>query len=1179
MFLGDPAKKPLLKNKISPSYDKADVDLKSHETPQVAEQRPVPAKTKPEEEINVFINNKEKNEEQNFPDNIISTARYNVITFLPLNLFTQFRRLANIYFLIVVAVQFIPDVSPFSVYISIMPLAFILTVTAIKDGVEDYYRHKEDKRNNSLRVWRLSESGEFVSDVARNVVVGDILKIYRNCEVSADCICIGSSNSDGSAYINTASLDGENAPKARRSGSQINKLNASELSELQGRIICAPNTKSLDDFVGTMIFTSLRNPIETEINLEDPIPLDVSNFYYRGSYVSNVDYIHAFVLFSGTETTMMLNRKPQPFKFSTFEQVINHTVLGLILVNFMIVFILTLTGYFTDVPNSYIDPYGDLDLDSTETAFINFWVWYVIFSFMIPISLYVTVEFVKLAQAQFINWDNQMMILAEQSEDQDEVVLEEWEEQEEKNVWNHARVKNSALNEELGMVKFIFTDKTGTLTQNKMELSKCCIRGTRYRNDILDTHQTEDDLLLSELAQDAIENKTKDPHILHFFQSLLANNATIITDNKKDERGFPLLFSYGSPSPDEVAFSQGLSGLGMAFVQRRTSPETIVVSFEGDESDEIIQHEYIIRGTLEFQSSRARMTVIVEDEKERIFLYTKGADNVIERFCIPDETTEETQKHVKDFAIEGCRTLMFAYRELSREEYLDFKEKQDYVFAHVLHNRDAELENVFVQFEKDLILLGATAVNDQLQNGVPWAIQKLKEAGIVITVLTGDKEETAITIAKEANILGQDFKIVRLPQSEDEPDIETQLVQLTNLDKGQGNLGLVISGNALEEAIKVEGFYDLLETLSAIVCFRANPSQKAVVVNGAKELLEPVSLAIGDGANDVSMIQEAHVGVGIQGREGSQAALSADFVIYRFRHLVRLILTHGRYSYLRTSKTVILSFYKNITFIMPCAYFAAYSLVSTQNLYEGFIMSCFNIFFTSLTPLAVGFFEEDIPQEATVNHPLAYKQFARNPMFTLKYFLGWIGLGIFHSLFLFFIPYAIESENRGVSYENGREGGMWVFGNLIYFAAVCCTNIVMLLACSKWSWPLIIAVCIGPLAWLVICGLYQLVLMESNYAFYGSITLALQDPMMYLALPIILFLLLFPLVLLQYYQRNFNADLSAVLLEMYSKFPAIGGTTKELVDIYLSEDADTAIQMKQKNEKNDNLWRQSTHFA
>jgi len=1174
MVRKDPARTPLL-NQGEPedaaSYTKRSVGLAPDVVTSAAEDEIEFNETGVE--ISVFLNAPEKN--TGFASNVISTARYNVITFIPLNLFSQFRRIANIYFLLVVAVQFIPEVSPFSVWISALPLFFIVAVTCIKDGFEDYYRHQEDKKNNNIRVYRLDcvNEKDFIKDKARNLVVGDIIRIGRHCEVPADCIVIGCSNPDGTCYINTASLDGENAPKERRVVPQISKLSTTELCEATGETRFAPNTQHLEGFVGTLYLN----------NTDEPIPLGDKNFYYRGSFVSNVDHMIALVLFTGADTTMMLNRKPQPFKFSTFESTINNAVLGLLFAHFIICCGLTLLGQFYDVPYLYVDPYNDNDLDSAHHSFIVFWMWYVIFSYMVPISLYVTVEFVKLYQAVYINCDEDMMVYADQQDDEaDEVELDEDEEPEEVQTKLFARVKNSALNEELGMVRYIFTDKTGTLTQNKMELSKCSVCGRRFQNDVIDTHQNQDDEPLSNLVKlyvrEAIDEK-----MAHFFHAMLLNNDCIITNDKTDERGFPNSKSYSSPSPDEVAFVQALSAHGIAFINRFHGPESIQFNFRRSENV-LVTRKFMLLGQLDFTADRKRMSVIVQDnETGRYFIYVKGADSKILTMCTNSSYTQDTENHIREFAIEGCRTLAFAYRELTKAEFENFQKLYDEA-NRVIQNREEMIERAFLKFESDLELLGATAVNDQLQSGVPWSISKLKEAGIVITVLTGDKEETAITIAKEAKLLTcPNVHIIRHDRRlEYDVQVNRIVEEITQLHMKlmEGPWALVISGNALEIAVEHTNFIPLIRMLDAIVCYRANPTQKMLVVQGAKMELETCSLAIGDGANDVSMIQEAHVGVGIQGREGSQAALSADFVLYRFRHLTRLILTHGRYAYLRTSKTVIMSFYKNIAFILPCAYFAFYSLSSTQNLYEGFTMTCFNITFSALTPLAIGFFEEDIPQDATIAHPLAYRQFTRNPLFTLSYFTFWMMIGIAHSLILYFLPYLMALESYDILHL-GREGGLWVFGNVIYFLATCIVNFMMMLVCLKWSWPLILAVILGPAAWLVIAGVYNALIEVTTWDYFGSVTLMLDDPNLYFTFPFVFFVCCMPYIMYRYYQWNYRADLVSVLLEVYTDFPLLSEhySTKEVVEHFMGKEKEELSQHRISESYVTPLQRERTRFA
>jgi len=323
-----------------------------------------------------------------------------------------------------------------------------------------------------------------------------------------------------------------------------------------------------------------------------------------------------------------------------------------------------------------------------------------------------------------------------------------------------------------------------------------------------------------------------------------------------------------------------------------------------------------------------------------------------------------------------------------------------------LEAREKKIEEAFGMIEKDMTLLGCSAVEDQLQAGVPETVERLRKAGIVIMVLTGDKLETAVSIGKSSRIVFPDSKLLFL--SEDNvQSIEAVLDQIiADLQIGTSAFddkevrAMIIDGFTLELAVTQlkDKFMKVFLICKTIVCYRATPAQKALIVYTVKTDMKKMCLAIGDGANDVSMIQTAQVGVGIQGKEGAQAALTADFVLFRFRHLQRLLFVHGRYSYIRSSKVALFQFYKNTYFPIPMFWFSFFSGFTSQPLYDSFMLSLFNIVFTSLPPITVGLIEKDIPEAACMQHPEAFGIFREGYKFNLSRYGAWIALAIYHSL-------------------------------------------------------------------------------------------------------------------------------------------------------------------------------------
>jgi len=297
-----------------------------------------------------------------------------------------------------------------------------------------------------------------------------------------------------------------------------------------------------------------------------------------------------------------------------------------------------------------------------------------------------------------------------------------------------------------------------------------------------------------------------------------------------------------------------------------------------------------------------------------------------------------------------------------------------------LEDREEKIDHVSSEIEENLQLLGATAIEDKLQDGVPETIADLKRAGIKVWVLTGDKLETAIAIGYSTNLVSKDSNLiivrggdqgdqfsvsdqmldavgqffpesdiiqrvqekgfeVIIPEKSERPDMTrnpTGLSEFVGNDNGDrpGGYILVIDGvalgNALHDPFNKELLLQLAIKCEAVICCRVSPLQKALVVRLVKDGLKCMTLAIGDGANDVSMIQAADVGVGISGEEGLQAVNSSDYAIAQFRFLKRLILVHGHWSYARNGTMIVNFFYKNIICIGVLWWFQIYCAWSTQ---------------------------------------------------------------------------------------------------------------------------------------------------------------------------------------------------------------------------------------------------------
>ncbi|XP_034030686.1 phospholipid-transporting ATPase ID [Thalassophryne amazonica] len=990
----------------------------------------------PEEERRVRANNREYNEKFQYANNCIMTSKYNIITFLPVNLFEQFQEGANTYFLFLLILQLIPQISSLSWFTTIVPLALVLSITAVKDATDDYFRHKSDNHVNN-RQSQVLIRGTLQKEKWMNVRVGDIIKLENNQFVAADLLLLSGTEPHGLCYIETAELDGETNMKVRQSVSVTSELgDPNNLASFDGEVVCEPPNNKLDRFCGTLYWRDKKYTLTNQ------------NMLLRGCVLRNTEACYGLVIFAGPDTKLMQNSGHTKFKRTSIDRLMNTLVLWIFgfLVCMGVILAVGNAVWEREVGSLFQiylpwDPPVDSFLFS---AFLSFWSYVIILNTVVPISLYVSVEVIRLGHSYFINWDQRMFC---------------------SQCNTAAEARTTTLNEELGQVEYIFSDKTGTLTQNIMSFNKCSINGQTYGEvtDPLEPRQKRldftpfnpladpefcfyDDTLLESV-------KVGDTYTQEFFR-LLSLCHTVMSEEKNEGE-----LVYKAQSPDEGALVTAARNFG--FVFRSRTPGTITTTEMGRPVT------YTLLAILDFNNIRKRMSVIVRNPEGRIRLYCKGADTVLlERLHHSNqELMNITSDHLNEYAADGLRTLALAYRDLSEDEWEAWSESHRCADK-ATHCREDRLAAVYETVEQDMMLLGATAIEDKLQEGVPETIAVLSLANIKIWVLTGDKQETAVNIGYSCKMLTDDMtevfivsghtvqsvrqelrhargRMIELSQARDgrkeegmegwgeacfttnglrgeqsgndtrEGGKQLPCPPLSNLmDSISGDFALVINGHSLAHALEADMETEFVSTAcacKAVICCRVTPLQKAQVVELIKKHKKAVTLAIGDGANDISMIKSAHIGVGISGQEGIQAVLASDYSFSQFRFLQRLLLVHGRWSYLRMCRFLCYFFYKNFAFTMVHFWFGFFCGFSAQTVYDQYFITLYNIVYTSLPVLAMGIFDQDVPDHRSLEYPKLYEPGQLNLLFNKREFFICITQGIYTSVVLFFVPYVVLS--------------------------------------------------------------------------------------------------------------------------------------------------------------------------
>ncbi|XP_015742260.1 phospholipid-transporting ATPase IK isoform X4 [Coturnix japonica] len=996
-----------------------------------------------------------------YAGNAIKTAKYNVLTFLPLNLYEQLHRMANVYFVFVILLQTFPEISTLPWYALIFPLSCLLTIRALRDLLDDIGRHQSDRKINS-RPCEILSGGSFCWKKWCDICVGDIVRLHKDSLVPADMLLLCSSEPNSLCYVETSDIDGETNLKFRQALMVTHQELTSEesLAAFDGKVTCEEPNSRMHSFTGVLQWRGETHALSGE------------RILLRGCKLRNTNTCYGLVIYAGFDTKIMRNCGKIKRKKTKLDRMMDRLVVIIFLVLLATSLCLAIaSGFWAKTfqeKHSYLAALYQHTTPAKQ-AFFSFWGFTILLSVIIPMSMYITFEFIYLVNSYFINWDLEMYYAVKDIP---------------------AKARSTSLNDQLGQVEYIFSDKTGTLTQNIMSFKKCCVNGTIYAWGTwvgLGGGGGEEVVLLFMMYPYALgtghENKqpsglvlTQSCHggktldssnvglreaahrdsdpVLREFLRLLAICHTVMVE----ERGDQLV--YQAASPDEEALVLAARSLGYIFLSR--TQDTITISELG------VKRTYQVLAMLDFNSDRKRMSVLgelrwyqddalhgesneqlcpfsfpVRDPQGAIRLYTKGADTVIlERLRGRGPNQDFTERALDHFAEETLRTLCLASKELSEEEYDEWGRRHRMANI-LLQGRACELDRLYEEMEQDLELLGVTAIEDKLQEGVPETIQLLKLGNIKVWVLTGDKQETAMNVGYACKLLTGDMEI--LEEKEVSEILEAYRVRSNNISGSDcvsqqhpeplchKKRALVISGDFLDtilqkgEVLQKKGqlwqllscrgttdpqeqgslvekaFVDLATSCQAVICCRVTPKQKALIVQLVKKHKKVTTLAIGDGANDVNMIKTADIGVGISGQEGVQAVQCSDYALAQFCYLQRLLLVHGRWGYLRICKFLRYFFYKTFAGLVTQVWFAFHSGFTAQPLYEGWFLTLYNVFYTAYPVLSVGLLEQDVSAKKSLQFPELYTIGQQDKLFNYRIFCVTLLHGVSTSLTSFYI--------------------------------------------------------------------------------------------------------------------------------------------------------------------------------
>jgi len=784
----------------------------------------------------------------------------------------------------------------------------------------------------------------------------------------------------GETFLRTDQLDGETDWKLRLASPLTQSLDPRDFVRL--KIVAGKPSKEVNEFVGTVEYASrplsTGNGIESDQSVKSS-PLTIDNTAWANTVLASNATVLAVVVYTGAQTRQALSTSQSRSKSGLLEHEINNLT--------KILCALTLTLSVALVAVRGIEGRPGQDWYVAVTRFL------ILFSTIVPISLRVNLDMGKTVYARFIERDKDIPGTV---------------------------VRTSTIPEELGRIEYLLSDKTGTLTQNEMDLKKIHVGTVSYANEAMDevrsyVLQGFPGSVSSHASQSAPLATPSSTYITNSGGSVTRTRREIgsrvrdlvlalalchnVTPSSEEQEGHSVT-TYQASSPDEIAIVRWTESVGLRLMHR----DRHTITLQSVDTSRVVVRVKILE-VFPFTSSGKRMGIILqfvrgtestvssEVNAAEIWFYQKGADTVMTSIIAANDWLDE---ETANMAREGLRTLVVGRKKVSAQQYQEFSIRYKQA-SMSLQKRDLSMSKVVKDYlEHDLELLGVTGVEDKLQKDVKSSLELLRNAGIKIWMLTGDKVETARCVAVSAKLVSRTQYIHTITHLSTSSGPSAAVDALSLLRSKPESTALLIDGDSLSYFLNYyrHDFISLAVLLPAVIACRCSPTQKADVATLIRQFTRKRVLCIGDGGNDVSMIQAADVGVGIVGKEGRQASLAADFSITTFHHLTKLLVWHGRNSYKRSAKLAQFVIHRGLIISVCQTFYSIATQLQPHALYRDWLLVGYATVYT-MAPVFSLVLDKDVDEGLANLYPELYKELTTGKSLSYRTFFVWVAISIY----------------------------------------------------------------------------------------------------------------------------------------------------------------------------------------